>query len=191
MPRSRRNHLPDTVIHAVNRGVEKRVLFAEPRHYDDFLYLVERTLRAIPLRILGYALMPNHWHFVLWPRDAREMSQFFHRLTGAHAARIRHDTSTTGLGHLYQNRYRTVQVSTDEQYLYTLRYVEANPLRARLVERAEHWRWSSLSERLGRARLISDGPLALPSNQDWLELVNQSVVRADPSGVGTGPLRIP
>lgn len=180
MPRSRRIVPPNSVWHVVNRGNERRALFHGPDNYDDFLYLVERTLREIPLRVLAYALMPNHWHFVVWPANAPELSQFMHRVTAAHAARIRYETATIGLGHVYQNRFRAFAIEQDDRYVQTVRYVEANPLRARLVDSAEKWRWSSLFERLSRPRLIVDGPVALPPPQTWCELVN--VAGTLPSG---------
>ena len=116
--------------------------------------------------------MPNHWHFVLWPRDVAELSQFLHYLTTAHAARFRYASGTTGFGHVYQGRYRSSIVDRDARYVRTLRYVEANPLRAGFVRRAEDWPWSSLSERLGVARRIVDGPVELPRAEDWVSLVN-------------------
>lgn len=174
MPRIRRRISPHSVLHVVNRGNERRALFHGPDAYDDFLYLAERTLRQVPLRVLAYALMPNHWHFVVWPANTAELSQFMHRVTAAHAARIRYQTDTIGLGHVYQNRFRAFPIEQDDRYVQTVRYVEANPLRARLVDRAEMWRWSSLYERVTRPRLIVDGPIPLPPPAAWCDLVNVS-----------------
>lgn len=197
MPRIRRAIPPHSVLHVVNRGNDRRALFRGPDNYDDFLHLVERTLRQVPLRVLAYALMPNHWHFVVWPAHAKELSQFMHRVTAAHAARVRYETGTIGLGHVYQNRFRAFAIEQDERYVQTVRYVEANPLRARLVDRAEKWKWSSLSERLTSPRLVVDGPIPLPPPASWCELVNISTApphegagRAPVPRPGTGPFRI-
>lgn len=179
MARCRRTFGPNAILHVVNRGNERRTLFASPQDYDDFLYLAERALHAVPLRIVAYVLMPNHWHFIAWPKQASELSHYLQRLTSQHAARLRYQTKTTGLGHVYQNRFRTSEIGRDAYYFRAVRYVEANPVRAGLVERAEDWRWSSLNERLGDVRLITAGPLPLPQPREWLEFVN----------VGTGPLR--
>lgn len=58
------------------------------------------------------------------------------------------------------------------QYLRTVRYIETNPLRAQLVCRAEDWRWTSLSERLREPRRLGDGPVALPSVNEWVTFLN-------------------
>jgi len=79
---------------------------------------------------------------------------------------------TRGLGHIYQERYRTVPVKGESQFLMLCRYVERNPLAAGLVDRAELWPYCSLSSRmtLEGHRLLSQWPVARPEN--WLALVN-------------------
>jgi putative transposase len=172
MPRRRRDVAPNSVVHVVNRGVERRELFSGSQDYDEFLGLLDRTRARVPVQVLSYVLMPNHWHLVLWPDTCAELSQFLHYLTTLHAARLRHRSRTIGLGHVYQGRFRTSEVATDRRYAHTIRYVEANPLRANLVQRAEDWRWSSLTERVGTLRRIVDGPVRLAPSSEWVAIVN-------------------
>jgi len=172
MARPHRAHLPDGVVHVVNRGNERRRLFDGPPDYEEFLRILDRALARRPTRLLAYALMPNHWHLVLWPESSREMSQFLHYLTTLHAVRFRQTSGTAGAGHVYQGRFHATSVERDMQYWLTLRYVEANPLRAGLVARAEHWPWTSLSERAGTRCRIVDGPLPMPPSEAWLKVVN-------------------
>jgi putative transposase len=161
----------DAVLHVVNRGNDRRTLFASDGDYHAFLGLMSWASSATNLRLLGYVVMPNHWHLVVWPDTPAQLSKFMLRLTGAHAAIVRDRTKTRGTGHVYQGRYWARVVTTELNYLRTLRYVEANPVRARLVERGEHWRWSSAFERTTERRLICDGPVTLPAIRDWLTLV--------------------
>ena len=172
MPRPLRSFDANSVVHVVNRGNERRALFDQPRDYDEFLSLLDVALLRRPTRLLAYVLMPNHWHMVLWPTSAPELSQFLHYLTSVHAVRFRYVSGSTGLGHVYQGRYRLTVVDSELRYARTLRYVEANPLRAKLVSRAEDWPWSSLAERLHRSRRVVEGPFLLPSLADWTSFVN-------------------
>lgn len=169
-----RPHFPaNTVLHVVNRGNERRELFTEDDDYRRFLRLVENTQEWVPLRLLAYSLMPNHWHLVAWPTSAGALSQFMHRLCYRHAADLRTRTATVGNGHVYQGRYRASAIGSSRHYFRVLRYVEANALRAGLVSRAEAWPWSSLHERLREPRLICDGPERLPDLDTWLHEVNR------------------
>lgn len=172
MARRLRDVPPNSVVHVVNRGVERRRLFERPSDYEQFLELVDRTLARRTMRVLAYALMPNHWHMVLWPSDTADLSKFLHNLTTAHAARFRYMSGTSGLGHVYQGRYHSAVVDSDVRYVRTLRYVEANPARAAFVRRAEDWPWTSLTERLGTKCRIVDGPVSLPPPATWADLVN-------------------
>ena len=184
MARRLRTIPPDSVVHVVNRGNERRRLFDRPRDYDDFLWLIDHAAGRVSIRLLGYVVMPNHWHLVLWPRDVAELSQFLHCLTTSHAARFRYATATMGLGHVYQGRYRSSVVDGDIRFFRTLRYVEANPVRANLVRRAEDWPWSSFRERLSVAQRIVDGPVALPCPEDWARFVNGEAVADVRSNAG-------
>jgi len=182
MPRPLRATLPHGVAHVVNRGNERRKLFDGPHEYNDFLQMVDRSLLRHPVRLLAYALMPNHWHLVVWPESPDGLSQFLHYLTTLHAVRFRKATGTAGSGHVYQGRFHATSVSLDLQYWLTMRYVEANPLRANLVASAEDWPWTSLAERVGRRVRIVDGPVPMPPSDAWLRVVNAAA--AEKSGPG-------
>lgn len=172
MPRPARASVLQSVVHVVNRGNDRRRLFAFRGDYDVFLGLLASSQRREGLRLLAYVVMPNHWHLVVWPESVVQLSRFMQRLTSAHAAIVRTHSHSIGHGHIYQGRYHATAIRDVMQLFRTLRYVEANPVRAGLVGRAELWRWSSLDERLGTARLITDPPVPLPPVATWVDLVN-------------------
>jgi putative transposase len=88
--------------------------------------------------------MPNHWHLLLWPERDGELAAFMQRLTITHVRRWQEHRGYAGLGHVYQGRYKSFPVESDEHFWVVARYIERNALRASLVLRAEEWRWSSL-----------------------------------------------
>jgi putative transposase len=75
------------------------------------------------------------------------LSDFGHWLTLTHTQRWHAHYRDVGTGHLYQGRFKSFPIEQDEHFLQVCRYVERNPLRAGLVNRAEQWRWSSLWQR--------------------------------------------
>jgi REP-associated tyrosine transposase len=83
--------------------------------------------------------MPNHWHFVLRPATDDQVSEFFRRLTVMHTMRYHAPYKTGGTGHLYQGRFKSFPIQSDEHLLMVTRYVERNPVRANFTELAEAW----------------------------------------------------
>jgi putative transposase len=131
--------------------------------------------------------MPNHWHFVVWPRRGRddEVSEFFRWLTVTHTQRWHAHHHTSGTGHLYQGRFKSFPIEQDEHFYTVARYVERNPVRAGLVARAEEWRHGSLwlrSQGSPEERaLLAEWPLPLP--RQWADHVNQPQTEAEAEAV--------
>ena len=130
------------------------------------------------MRILGYCLMPNHWHLVLWPRRDGELSDYLRWVSVTHTQRRHARYGTAGTGPLYAGRFKSFPVQGDQHYLEVCRYAERNALRAKLVRKAEAWQWSSLWHRLQRADVVPlvEGPV--PRTRNWIANVN----RAQPPG---------
>ena len=188
MPRGARNAPGGFVYHALNRAVARLPLFDKNADYAAFERVLALALDKHPIRILAYCLMPNHWHFVLWPRRDGKLTAFLRWLTHTHTMRWHAHHHTAGTGHLYQGRFKSFPVETDDHLYAVLRYVERNALRAHLVRRAENWRWSSLWRRAqGEAAMLADWPVPRPA--DWLSLVNTPQTEAGLEAVRRSVLR--
>lgn len=175
MSRGKRVSLGGYVYHVLNRGVGRRRLFDKPADYEAFEELLAETLVLRPMRICGFCLMPNHWHLVLWPEEDGQLAAFMQRLTITHVTRWQRHRHKVGEGHLYQGRFKSFPVATDEYFYQVLRYVERNALRANLSEQAESWRWGSLWRRTrGTAEqraILAGWPVSVP--RDWARRVNE------------------
>jgi putative transposase len=156
-------------------------LFTKPRDYEAFLEILDETLAKVPLRICGFCLMPNHWHFVVWPEEDGQLGVFFHRLGVTHVTRWARAKCRVGYGHVYQGRFKSFPVETDDYFYQVVRYAERNALRANLVGQAEEWRWSSLwIRKLGSPQQqawLSAWPVPRP--RDWYRYVNQAETEAE------------
>ena len=180
MSRSRRNTAPGCVHHVVNRGNRKKIIFHKQGDYRAFLKVLAEAVVRFRMRLIGFCIMGNHWHLVLWPDENASISAFMHWLTSTHVRRYHEHYKLTGSGHLYQARYRNDVCRDDRGVLAVMRYVEGNALAAGLVDRAEDWKWSSLRLRVrGEDRgLLSNGPIELTSN--WIAYVNENTPRKCP-----------
>lgn len=178
MPRRSLGRAHDFVLHVHNRSVRRHQLFFDACDYEAFERVLLQALDRVPVPLLSYCVMPNHWHLVVRP-SAGDLPDFMHWLTGTHAKRWHLAHGSLGTGPVYQDRYGAVPVQTETHLLTLLRYVERNPLRAKLVQRAEDWRWGSLWR---RCNFRDDLPLAAwPVLQpvNWLEIVNEPQTDAE------------
>jgi putative transposase len=169
------------IYHALNRGVARLPLFEKPEDYAAFLRVMAETLDECPMRILAFALMPNHWHLLLWPEHDRDLSDFCRWLAHTHSMRWHAHYRTSGTGHIYQGRFKAFAVESNRHFYAVCRYIERNALRANLVQRAEDWCWTSLWQRQhddGQPRpLLTRWPVPMPRN--WIEQVNTPQTEAE------------
>ena len=122
------------VFHVLNRGVGRRLLFTKDEDFLAFERVVEETLRTRRMRLCAYCLMPNHWHFVVWPEWDGDLPAFMQQVTNTHVKRWKEHRHEIGYGHLYQGRYKCFPVETEDYFYQVVRYMERNALRANLVE---------------------------------------------------------
>ena len=170
MPRTARASVGKICYHVINRGNGRATVFHKQADYVRFTEMMYQACKRLPLRVVGWCLMPNHFHLVLWPHEDGDLSRWMQWLMTCHVRRYhRHYNSS---GHVWQGRFKAFPIQQDGHYLSILRYVESNPLRAALVKRAEQWEWSSLYATLNRGNrtLVSHGPVERPD--DWLSIVN-------------------
>ena len=160
--------------HVLNRRVGRLRLFEKPADYAAFETILHQAHERTGIRIAAYGLMPNHWHLLLWPRDDGELSEVMRWITVTHTQRWHAHRQTSGSGPVYQGRFKSFPVQSDEHFLTVARYVERNAKRAKLVERAEEWRWSSLWQRVQRdpklVEFLGEWPVERPLG--WVKLVN-------------------
>jgi putative transposase len=179
MPRRLRFASGGFVYHVLNRAVARATIFDKSADYAAFEKVLKQAKERLPMRLLAYCLLPNHWHLVLWPRRDGDLSEFMRWLTVTHTQRWHAHRHTAGTGPLYQGRFKSFPVQSDEHVITVCRYVERNPLRANLVRRAETWRWGSLWHRVHEsgALVLDDWPLPLPD--DWLRYVHRAGTEAE------------
>lgn len=171
MPRSRRIVTSGCALHVVNRGNDRRNIFPETADYGAFLGLLREARERYAVRIFAYCLMPNHFHLVVSADDRPSISAHMHFVERGHACDLRAIARTKGEGHVFQRPFWSSVIQGEGHLLCVVRYVEANPLRARLVDLAEDWEWSSLYERqTGERDLLH--PLAHPLPAGWATIVN-------------------
>lgn len=177
MARTARASVGGVCYHVINRGNARADVFHKKEDFVAFLDLLEEAGERLPMRVLAWCLLSNHFHLVLCPYGDGDLSRWMQWLLTAHVRRYhRHDH---GSGHVWQGRFKAFPIQEDEHLWTVLRYVERNALRANQVKRAEDWPWSSAAALRGgeRAVMLDAGPAA--RSADWLDWVNRPQSEAE------------
>ena len=191
MGRALRIDIGCEIYHVLNRANARMTIFERDSDYQAFEAILEEAVYRYPIQIFSYQIMPSHWHFCLSPKNNGDMTKFVQWLTLTHTQRWHARHHSIGSGHLYQGRYKSFLVQKDNYFLQLCRYIENNALRAKLVQRAEDWRWSSLWRRENgtdkQKELLSPWPITIPG--DYLELVNDSLTGKELECIRTSVLK--
>ena len=152
MARLARAVFPGLPHHVTQRGNGRQQTFFSDEDYALYRDLLAEHARAANVEVWAWVLMPNHVHLVLVPQDEdglrRCLSAVHRRYAGHIHARLKRT------GHFWQGRFGCAAM--DEAHLgAAVRYLALNPVRARLVDRAEVWPWSSVQVHLGH--MLEDG----------------------------------
>lgn len=143
MPTKKRIWYPETTYHITARGNHRNDIFIDE---EDFLYYLTLMNEALEYylydkyEIKSYCLMDNHVHILLktWNKPS---GQFMCRLNSKYAKY--YNKKYNCIGHLFQDRYFSETIESDSQMLETSKYIHLNPVRAKMVQKPEYYKWSS------------------------------------------------
>jgi putative transposase len=157
MPRMGRIVLANYPHHIVQRGHNRQVVFAEPGDFERYLADLRELKDAFGIKVYAFCLMTNHVHLLLAPGESTSGLGQLMKALAARMTRYRNKLEGRS-GTLWESRYKSSIVQSDTYLLACSRYIELNPVRARMVERAEDYRWSSFGLRVNE-----------PSENNWLD----------------------
>lgn len=141
MPRKSRELLDGGIYHVFNRGNDLMDLFRDESDHVFFLQLLKLNQCRLDIEIYHYCLMTNHFHLLLKIKAAPDLSDFMHRTQLAYARYFKKKYKF--LGHVFQHRFKNPRISEESYYLQCGRYIERNPVKARLVNAAKDYPYSS------------------------------------------------
>ena len=178
MPRIARAIAPGFPHHVTQRGNRRQQTFFSDDDYQAYLDLIHEWCIAYSVDLWGYCLMPNHVHLILVPEDEDSLARAVGK---AHLRYSRLVNFREGWrGHLWQGRFASYVM--DEHYLLACaRYIEMNPVRAKLVAYPAEWRWSSARAHLDEntAGLVNVRPLLDLAGMAWSEFLCATVDDSD------------
>ena len=146
MPRMRRMKSETGIYHVVLRGINKQTIFEDEEDNEMFLVTVKQYKEQSGYKLLAYCLMGNHIHLLI-KTGTEEPGQIFRRIGASYVYWYNRKYDRTG--HLFQDRYKSEAVESDDYLFAILRYIHQNPLKAGIVKNIEEYPYSSYAEYLG------------------------------------------
>jgi putative transposase len=167
------------IYHIINRANARLQIFFKEEDYQLFESILHDAVEKYSMRVLAYCIMPNHFHLVLQPRKNGDLQKFMQWLTLTHTQRWHVQNRTIGSGSLYQGRYKSFLIQQDQHLLTVIRYVERNPLRAKLVKKLQNWKYSSSYYKLNllKSSIVSASPVTLPV--DYVHFLEQPLTATE------------
>jgi putative transposase len=149
MPRSSRIVVPATPHHVIQRGHNRQVVFATDEDYQYYLDNLWEWKAKLGCRIFAYCLMTNHVHLIIDPgQDEARLALLMKRVAGRQTRYVNRLERRSGT--LWEGRYKSSPIQTDEYLLACCRYIELNPVRAGLVSEPAQYPWSSYRCKIGQ-----------------------------------------
>lgn len=168
MGRAPRVDVGNGMYHIINRANARLQLFFKEKDYKLLESIIKDGAEKFDTRVIAYCIMPNHFHLVVWTREDGELQKYMQWVTLTHTQRWHVQNKTTGHGHLYQGRYKSFIIEDDKHLFTVMRYVERNPLRAKLVKNLSNWKYSSFVNREDKKTFVTKPPISLPGHYNTL-----------------------
>ncbi len=184
MPRLARVVAPGIPHHITQRGNRRQQTFFSDDDYLAYMDLMAEWCGRCGVAVWAYCLMPNHVHLIAVPRTENALTRAIGEAHRRYTRRI--NSRKNWCGHLWQGRFASFPMD-EPRLLAAARYVELNPVRARLVKKPEAWRWSSARAHLDGADdgLIRTGPLAKLVD-DWRGFLKEGLSKDDAEAIRRG-----
>lgn len=141
MARHGRWFVPGVPQHIIQRGNNRQAVFFGPSDYLAYIEWLTEIAAEQDLAIHAYVLMPNHVHLLATPKSEGSIPTTMQTLGRLYVRRVNHLTGRTGS--LWEGRYRSTVVDSETYLLRCMRYIELNPVRAKLASKPDGYRWSS------------------------------------------------
>ncbi|MBB6215045.1 REP element-mobilizing transposase RayT [Anaerosolibacter carboniphilus] len=130
------------IYHIMLRGIDKRNIFLDDEDRMKFIEKLLKARKTAGFKLYGYCLMDNHVHLLIGEQE--EIGISIKRITVGYVQW--HNNKHERTGHLFQNRYMSEVVETEEYLINVLRYIHQNPVKAKITNHAKDYPWSSYQQ---------------------------------------------
>lgn len=146
MSRSARVLIDNIAYHVIARGNQRQTVLKCEEDFNRYLKILQKYKNKFKAKLYAYCLMSNHVHLVVDPADKALLNKMMHGINLSYAMFFNYKYKRCG--HLWQDRYKSLIVQKDDYLINCISYIECNPIRAKICQRAEEYPWSSYKARV-------------------------------------------
>lgn len=173
MPRQARKKSESGIYHVMLRGINQQQIFEDQEDYERFLDILRDCKAICGFQLFAYCLMGNHVHLLI-KEDLEPLEQVFKRIGGRFV--YWYNIKYRRVGHLFQDRFKSEPVDSEEYFLAVLRYIHQNPVKAKICKTVDLYPFSSYSEYVNRRVFVdTDFVFDIISREDFIEINNQTI----------------
>ena len=175
MPRTARTKSSSNIYHIMMRGINKQVIFQSDADRRHFVTILGECKEISGFKLHAFCLMPNHIHLLMEPAGDEPLEIIFKRIGSRYA--VWYNRKYKRVGHLFQDRFRSENVETEQYYMTVLRYILQNPMKAGMESKPGTYRWSSYIAYEKGGGMLTDTAYAeevFGSRANLIDFVNQS-----------------
>lgn len=135
------------------QGVNREYIFEEENEKLKYLYLVKEYAKKYDIKILAYCIMDNHTHFLIHAVNSTNLSMFMKEINSRYA--MYYNRKKQRVGYVFRNRFESKAMLTELQVLRCIKYIHMNPVKAKIVEKEEEYKFSSYNDYFQKSKFIN------------------------------------
>lgn len=158
MPRKARKISESNYHHVIVQGINKEYIFKRTEDIEKFKEIIIVKLQEVHIEILGYCIMNNHAHFLIFSKTNEELSKFMQKVNTSYSKY--YNKVTKRVGYVFRDRYYSQDILSHKQLYNCLKYIHNNPVKAG-ISRIENYKYSSYNEFLNKKEIITSKGIEL------------------------------
>lgn len=173
MPRLARKYIETPFLHVMVQGVNKEYIFEKSYEKESYIKFIKEYNQEYQLDFLAYCIMSNHAHFAIYTEEIEKLAKLMHEINSKYARMYNKEKNRCGV--LFRNRYRIQPIYSERQLLNCINYIHHNPVKAKMVEKCEDYRYSSFNDYRTKTGLSQNQVLKdiFGENFNFLEMVKK------------------
>lgn len=159
MPRIARKDSQSNYYHVIVQGINKEYIFKKDVYIEKYREIIFEKLKDSKVKILGYCIMNNHAHFLIFTDKIEYMSKYMQKINTTYSNF--YNKLQKRVGYVFRDRYYSQEILSQKQLHNCLKYIHMNPVKANISKNVKEYQYSSYNEFIGNKKIIDSEGIKL------------------------------